>query len=116
MARKTYSIVIILITTLLIIFFSFQIERIINQRKINQTEKLFRQKFSLAENEKVAVCNYQKNWQVVSALNRLWLVSDSQIYKTDFADHKKNEYNDIPKQPNNSPLIDYYHLYQSCLW
>lgn len=116
MARKTYTIIVATILLAIIIFLGFEVERIYNQRKINQAEALFRQKLAIPSQEKVAVCNYQKNWQVVSALNNLWLINGERIYKTDISNRKDDYYPDIPTQPPTSPLIDYYHLYQSCLW
>lgn len=116
MARKTYSIIIIVLIGSVLTFAGLQVERIYHQKQISKTEKLFRQKFLLSKEEKVAVCNYENDWQVVMALNNLWLVKDEKIYLSDLNKNQSNEFKNIPIQPQDSPLLDYYHLYQNCLW
>jgi hypothetical protein len=120
MARKTYSIIISIIGLLTISLFVLQLSRFNNQKKIDYVFNQARQQLNLSSEQKISGCKYQNDWFIVKADGQLWLYKNNQIYFADLGKYltaeTKNKWPNISIQPANSPLIDYYYLYENCIW
>lgn len=97
-----------------------QLTRVANQKKLDFVFTQARQQLKLPADQKISGCKYDDGWYIVKASGQLWLYKNQQIYFADLGKYLtteiKNQWPDLELQPADSPLIDFYYLYENCIW